>query len=392
MPRLSKRLPAYSKHKASGQAVVTIDGRDHYLGVYNSRPSRREYDRLVQEWLARGRVPEPEVAGVTVAEVLARYWRHARAYYAGKDGKETGETGAVRVALRHVRELYGPSPAASFGPLALKAVRQRMVDAGMARTTINALVNRIRRMFRWAAGRSWWAPRSGPRLKTVEALRRGKTTAREPDPVTPIDDATVEATLPHLPEVVADMVRLQRLTGARPSEVCALRPCDVDRSGDCWVYRPADHKTAHRGRGRVIVLGPQSQAVLLRYLARGAEDHCFRPCDSEAKRRSARSAERKTPLSCGNKPGGKRAAKPRRPAGQRYDTNAYGRAIHRACDKAKVPRWSPNRLRHAAATAIRKAYGIEAAQVCLGHSAPDTTSIYAEVDLARAVEVARAIG
>ena len=55
-------------------------------------------------------------------------------------------------------------------------------------------------------------------------------------------------------------------------------------------------------------------------------------------------------------------------------------------------RWSPNQLRHAAATTIRAKYGLEAAQMVLGHAKADVTQIYAERDLARAVEVMREIG
>ena len=55
MPRLVHRVPKYSKHKGTGQAVVTIGGVDHYLGVYGSPSSRHEYDRLITEYLAAGR-------------------------------------------------------------------------------------------------------------------------------------------------------------------------------------------------------------------------------------------------------------------------------------------------------------------------------------------------
>ena len=89
-----------------------------------------------------------------------------------------------------------------------------------------------------------------------------------------------------------------------------MRPCDVDRSGDVWVYRPQSHKTAHHGHSRAVMIGPKAQAVLLRYLARDAEANCFRPCDSEAKRRAAAHAARKTPTSCGNIPGSNRKRKP----------------------------------------------------------------------------------
>jgi len=49
MPRSSNFVPKYCRHKASGQAVVTIAGRDHYLGPWRSQSSRHEYDRLIGE-------------------------------------------------------------------------------------------------------------------------------------------------------------------------------------------------------------------------------------------------------------------------------------------------------------------------------------------------------
>ncbi len=133
-------------------------------------------------------------------------------------------------------------------------------------------------------------------LAMVAGLRRGRTEARETAPIMPVDDGEVEQTLDHLPDVVADMVRLQRLTGMRPAEVCVVRPCDIDRSGEVWVYRPDSHKTEHHERERIILIGPKAQGVLLRYLARDASMYCFRPCDSEAKRRAAAHAKRKTPF------------------------------------------------------------------------------------------------
>src|SRR5687768_17499582 len=72
--------PKYRKHKASGQAVVTIGGRDHYLGLWRSKASRIEYDRLIGEWLAAGRPPSglAPLNDLTVAELLLRYWRFAK--------------------------------------------------------------------------------------------------------------------------------------------------------------------------------------------------------------------------------------------------------------------------------------------------------------------------
>ena len=41
------RVPSYRHHRPSGQAVVTLDGRDFYLGPWNSHASKDNYDRLI---------------------------------------------------------------------------------------------------------------------------------------------------------------------------------------------------------------------------------------------------------------------------------------------------------------------------------------------------------
>ena len=60
--------------------------------------------------------------------------------------------------------------------------------------------------------------------------------------------------------------------------------------------------------------------------------------------------------------------------------------------KVGVQPWHPNQLRHAAATLIRKQFGLEHAAATLGHSEIGTTQIYAERDADLAVRVALAIG
>ncbi|BBO35556.1 tyrosine-type recombinase/integrase [Lacipirellula parvula] len=392
MPWPANHLPKYRKHRASGQAVVTLSGRDHYLGPHGTKASRDFYDRLIAEWLQHQRQPVPEGSDtITVVELCARYLKFAQAYYQ-KDGRCTKVTPAVKACIKYLRAWYGREPATEFGPLALKSVRQRMVADGLSRRYVNDHVARIKRMFKWAVAEELVPPATYQALTAVSGLKRGRTEAREPAPILPVDDAAVEATLEHLPEVVADMVRLQSVTGMRPAEVCIVRPCDIDRSADVWLYRPASHKTQHRGRERTVFLGKTAQAVLLKYLARAAETYCFRPCDSEQKRLAVAHANRKTPLTAGNRPGTNRSANPARKPGERYAVDAYRRAITRACEVAEIEHWAPNRLRHSYATRVRKECGLEAAQVALGHSSADVTQIYAERDLNYGIEVARRIG
>jgi hypothetical protein len=47
--------------------------------------------------------------------------------------------------------------------------------------------------------------------------------------VQPVSDSDIEATVAELADIVADMVRIHRLIGCRPSELCNMRPMDIDR-------------------------------------------------------------------------------------------------------------------------------------------------------------------
>ena len=130
------------------------------------------------------------------------------------------------------------------------------------------------------------------------------------------------------------------MTGARPGELLALRAADleIDERSDIWTYCPQAHKNAYRERERVIYFGPRAQRILQPFLAdRPTTAPLFSPRDAEAERRAALSAQRRTPLSCGNRPGTNRRAAPARPPGETYTTDSYRRAIERACDTAFPP-------------------------------------------------------
>lgn len=409
MPRLTKSLPKYRKHKASGQAVVTLAGTDHYLGPHNSKTSRLEYDRLVGQWQQNGRrLPasdnQPEI---TIAELLAGYLEFARAYYV-KNGRQTATIYGIRATLKLVRRNYGNALVSEFGPLAIKFLQAQLIETGASRRYINDHTGRIKRIFKWGVANEMISIAVYQRLTAVDGLRRGRTDARETPPILPVKDDIVEKTLGHLPPVVADMVRFQGLTGCRPGEVCIIRPCDVDMTGDVWSWKLSAHKTEHRGRDRIVAIGPRAQDVLRRYLLRDDQTFCFSPKDSERLRRQDLQQQRKTPAKYGNRPGTNRKRRPKRTAGDRYTTNSYRHAIHRGCDKAFPPdselsneelqawqkshRWSPNQLRHSAGTNVRKQFGLEGAQVVLGHSNAGVTQIYAERDFAKAAEIMRQVG
>jgi len=230
MPKLKNALPKYRRHRASGQAVVAIGGHDVYLGKYGTTKSKTEYDRVVGEWVSQGRPPLGGIEkALTVSDLSLRYWRHAERYYV-KNGRQTDEVACIRAALRHVKALYGRTDAADFGPLALKAVRERMIGSGNARKYVNKQVGRIKRMFSWGVENELIPATVAYGLREVKGLTEGRTEARETAPVEPVDDEVVNRTVEYLPIPVAAMVRFQRLTGCRPEDVCRMRPCDLDRS------------------------------------------------------------------------------------------------------------------------------------------------------------------
>ena len=444
MPRRNtSRIPSYRLHKSTGLAVVRLNGRDVYLGRHGSEESRAEYQRVIAEWLANGRhAPPPNgvdhghyaPCNLTINDLFLRYWQEHVCEYYIKDGKPTNEQANIRQVMAILCETHGHTLASSFGPLALKAFRGRLLEKDLARRTINRDVDRVKRMFRWAGENEIVSPQLYENLRCVPGLKRGRCRARESEPVTPAPEDQVEAVLAIVSEPIATMIRLQRYTGMRPDEVVRMRTCDLDRSEKIWGYTPQSHKTQHHGRKRKIFLGPRAQQLVQPFLERDESAYLFSPMEAEQAMRERRQNDRKTPMSCGNRKGTNRKTSPRRRPQARYTVCSYRRAIHRACEQAFPPpprlrqrkvkgvkgerwetyrewrerlgtkrwrelkawrqehQWSPNQLRHSAATFLRKEFGIDAARVILGHSSPAVTEIYAELDFEKARKIMGEIG
>ena len=399
MARVAK-VPSYRLHKSTNQAIVVIRGKTFYLGRFGSDESQSEYNRIVAEWLGLGgdipppRTPAKAQPDLTVSELILAYWRHVESYYV-KDGEPTSEVDTIRQALRPVRELYGHTPARNFGPLALKACRDEMIQRNWARTYINRQVNRVRRMFLWAASCELVSATIHQALVTVPGLRKGRSAAKEKLPVSSVPDDVVDKTLEYLLPTVAAMVQLQRMSGMRPQEVVRLRRVDIDMTSEaCWLYRPSRHKTQHLDRERIVFFGPRAQAILRPLLPIDVTKYVFSPKQSLIERHVRRRAQRKTPLwkSHVAHQAAKRKDRPKRPPRDAYTTGSYRKAIRRACQKAGIPIWHPHQLRHTAATSIRRQFGLEAAQAVLGHNELGTTQIYAERNLEAARDVMNAIG
>jgi integrase len=431
-----KPPPEYRQRPGRTQALVTLTDaatkqrRDYWLGEYGTPESREAYHQIIAEWEARGRrLPPPRspqpaatsTAGPAIVELANEFLRFAEEHQDQKH--HCGFKTAFAVLRRH----FGQVPAAEFGPKKLRTIRDAMIHQAAAtrdgrvwcRKYINAQVQRIRQLFKWGAAHERVPVSVCQSLATLDPLRRGRTAARE----------LLDAVRPFLNRPVRALVELQLLTGARTGELLGLRPCDVemDEEKQVWLYRPEQHKNAFREQERVVFFGPKAQKILRPFLrGRPLTAYMFSPAEADAERRKALHNKRVTPDGHGNRPGTKRRENPKRKPGERYTTASYYRSIRYACDRAfplarvlrrkkgenhrawaarlgerwaevvewwKQHRFHPHQLRHNAATLLRREFGLEAAQLALGHaSAQITDAVYAERDRARVIEIMRKIG
>lgn len=231
---------------------------------------------------------------LTVAELAVRYIDYCEQNYRLPDGTPTGTHKLVEYAFRFTEPWYRVA-AIDFKAPQLVEVRNHSIATGgpqrritrvvngketcqlerkpPSRKYVNDCINRIRTAFRWAAERGLIPGAVAHELAAVRSLRAGRSEgARETPRMEPVADDTFLATLRHLPKVVADVLMVIRLTGARPGEICSMRPQEittVDENGkslQVWLYHPTTRKNAYRGLGREIYLNTSAQEILEPYL------------------------------------------------------------------------------------------------------------------------------
>lgn len=345
------------KHKASGHWTIWIAGKTHYLGKDRSQAQRRAASLLAEHAVQCDTAQNGTGRELTVGELFARHLEHARKAYLDPKGRPNGDAQAFAHLTREATKLYGDLPISKFGPLALCSLRQTYVQRGVCRTHANRVADRVRRVVRWGVGREMASPMVLEALKAVGPLRAGTPGIRESTPRRPATWAEVERTVPYMALAARAAILVLWWSGARPGEVLGLRWSDIDTTGPIWLAYPKRHKNTWRGFSREIVMGPKAQEAMRPLLRPSAKAPVFPSRD------------------------------PRIP----LTPQALLQAVRRACQVAKTD-WYPYMIRHAAATRLRKEVGLEAARVVLGHKSAFTTEIYAEVDQARAREIAARMG
>ena len=363
--------PTYQRHKPSGRARVRLFGRDVWLGRYGSEESYAAYQRALEQW-RRGPEAKPATgASLRVGELIDRYLEHAAGWYT-KAGRPTTELSLIRSALGVLRDLFGALRVAECSPGRLTEVRDAMLAGRWCRSVGNRQFQRVKAMLRWGVSVELVNSAVYEAARTVHGLPAGRrpsdgSAPRESEGVGLVSLEVASAAWERASPIVEAISRLQWLTGARSGEIVGLRGVRLQMGEQEWIATIPGHKSAHRGKRRVLVFGPRAQEILRPYLKADLTALIF-------------------PITVGG----------------------YRRAIARACDRAwpapadlddaarkqwrKDHRWHPHQLRHTRATEIAAKYGKQAARAVLGHTSLNTTQIYAEDDLGRAVSVMREVG
>lgn len=315
----SVQLPGEKRRR---QVPLRASGAKHTMRT--DRPRKMAEDAAARYWEEHTRqAARHEQHGVSVAELCALWSEHCRDAYHGPDDQPTSTAVNAVLDVHLFRDLFGQAAVAELTHADMLQLRDALVRSGVGRSTVNTRLWRVKFMIGWALDEALIPAAVKAELTQVQGVKRGRTSAPERRPVRPVDDATISATVERMMPNTADMVRLHRVTGMRPCELCALRWSLIDTSRTPWVYRvpPEANKNDWRGEfgfPRVVCLGPKARAILERH--RGG-DVPFSPMAAMAEYLADRRAARVTPVY------GQRRQQDephvRRDLGQRWTTDAY---------------------------------------------------------------------
>lgn len=386
--------PALKIHKGTGHARCRINGREYWLGRAGTPECEARYRALVTRW-ARSQAetvavaeaaPEPMASGpTTVAAALAQYLAEIKGTATGEALRKNARWWLAR-SMAATLSQHSAVRLDDFGPKMFSRWVESVASSPMPhkrdgkevpRTTthVRKIVAELLRFVEWCVAGEIVGADKLVALRAVKRLPLGA--ARSPLVRRPVDDTVIHETMARLPAVYAAIVTICRHSAARPGEVLAMRPCEIDRTSQqgVWIWRPTRHKTQRFGRERAVVLGPRCMAALEPWLAGVPNDEIVFTTDCIKRVRTdgtirLRPRRNVVPITAGD----------------------LRRGVRIACEEAGLPVWTPYSLRHSGLTEFRSVGGVDAAQIQAGHSAASTTERYAGADLRRAIEAARVCG
>lgn len=187
MPRPKSLIPKLCIDKSRNRAFCKVDGKFIVLGPAGSADTQLAYGKLLKALEDRRgtdaailavkksqSVPVEPQSTLSLNDVFLRFVTEELQKYS------KAEQRCIRGAIRIARELFGNSPAADFGPLRLRTVREAMIREGWSRCYINKEVKRLRLILRWGVGWELIPQTIVDSLSAVKSLADGESEAAEP--------------------------------------------------------------------------------------------------------------------------------------------------------------------------------------------------------------------
>ena len=342
-----KSLPKLCHHKPSNRGYIYINRKRIYLGSWSSfRISPPDelnltYLLFLKNLILKGspKLPKPNKSKPKKVYELCNLFIASNI--------SSGDKNNYNIIQKFLIGMFPSISINNFGPHHLSELQKEFVARGLTRQGINKRINLTRRIFRWGVSQNLVQQSTFEALKSIFPIKKG--VAKEAKIKNPANITDVLKTMDFLHPILNAMIKLQLLTGMRPSEVCKLNIIDIETNDPkCWWYKPANHKTSWRGKTRSIPLSIKSIKIIEEFLpnAKVSNGYLFPPMCRDRVSESA---------------------------GCFYTTSEYGKAIRQAAIRAKIEPWSPNQLRKYAAQKLLEEQGIEAASSLLGHSCVDIT-------------------
>jgi integrase len=262
---------------------------------------------------------------------------------------DSGDRYATQRAFNLMFEIFPDADTESFSALKLLEFQQFLAKKNYTRNYCNKLVKSFRTVMNWGTKFEIVSENITCKLNRVKLLRFGQ--ARESKKRKNVPIKNIEAVIPYVRPIIADMIQLQLLTAMRPNEVCRMKAEEIDMDydgGENWLYSPPIHKTAWRGKSRCIVLGWEEQEILKKYITTQNSNIFL------------------------NK------------IGKPFSVRRYGKILKEVIDKNKLPKFTSYQLRHNAITEISLVHNKDMARAVAGHNSELTTGIYDHADLDKA--------
>ncbi|QEL18283.1 tyrosine-type recombinase/integrase [Limnoglobus roseus] len=377
-----------------GYATCWANRTRHYFGDYGTPEAEAAYRTFVAQYAAN---PNAKASGSPniLTHVIRDFLRSPDA--PASADKQAAIAYLINhlgpLALRQIEHVTAQDIKALF-----KAKAEETTEPGgkggpkYGRATLRRWFANLKRVYSWAVeskriSAEAAAPVMAIKKLPIEAARRERD-------VEPVPRQHVEATIAALNRTVGEMVKLQLLTGMRPSDVFNMTGAEVFRTGivklggtardldkaGVWVYVRKVHKTDRFGHVRVIILGDEAKAILEPRLTRVPNVPLFQPIESVAE------SYRKDTLDM------KRSRPGSRAYNVKWTRQSYAQAIERAAEKAGVPKWTPYQVRHLVAVETQAEFDLDAARAKLGQKSISVAARYADFDFTRAVNIEKGKG